>query len=545
MRAALVLGLLAAGCREPSQRSLDVCARGDRALLGAALAGGRIDVRVEVEGEVVAEGSVPADGPSRIDIDLPAGHAEVVLEGRDSGGEVVASGEGVLDGDGGCACLALAAQEAAVCGGIECAVVADRCRFDQNGLPAGRQTLTALAVADTWLDGTQPDAPHGDDPMLRVAVDATALVRFDLSALPAAATIEGATLTLARADGSTSRPVLDVIAAAWDPGTATWNDAPALEALGLPAQPGPTDTILYDVTDVVARWVGAAGENPALGVELSLASGSAAFHSADASSGQPVLRVDYNVEAMGVVPAGAFESGCPGICDPDEETGAADGCGCDEQPVHEVALSEFEIDRTEVTQAAYAACVMAGACSEPGAGADCMWDPSHRPNYPVACVTWTQARTYCEFAGKRLPTEAEWESAAAGSRAGRYPWGDAMPTCALARSYYCTPGDAAAAEADAVGRHPDGVSVEGAAELALDMAGNLFEWVGDRYDAAYYGSLAGAGEPAVDPAGPEAGDERVRRGGFYFSGEWLLRAGNRDHLAPSMRNDATGFRCAR
>jgi len=545
MRAALLFALLAAGCGDGSPRSLDVCARGDRALLAAALAGGRIDIRLEIEGEVVSEGSVPADGPSRIDIDLPAGRADVVVEGRDAGGELVASGEGELDADGGCACLALAPQEAAVCGGIECAVVADRCRFSQSGLPAARQTLTLVAEADTWLDEAQPDEPHGADPELRVAAGATALVRFDLTALPAAATIEGATLTLARADESTSRPTLDVVTAVWDPDTATWNQAPALDAVGLAAQPGATDTILYDLTDVVARWVGAAGQHPPHGVALSLASGSAAFHSADATSGHPVLRVDFSVDAMGVVPAATFTRGCPDTCDPDEETGAAAGCGCDEQPVHEVSLSEFEIDRTEVTQAAYAACVAAGACSAPSSTGECTWDPVERPNYPVACVTWQQARDYCAFADKRLPSEAEWERAASGSLAGRYPWGDGMPTCQLANSYYCTPGDAAAAAAAGVGRHPDGASVEGPAELGLDMAGNLFEWVADVYAPDYYGALADAGEPAVDPVGPEAGDERVRRGGFFFSGEWLLRVGNRDHLPPATAQVTTGFRCAR
>jgi len=535
-----------AACGDRSPRTLDLCARGDRALLAASLAGGRLDVSIAVEGEVVAEASIPVDDEaSRVDVDLPAGRAEVTVEGYDAGGELVASGAGLLEQAGGCACIAFAAQAAAVCGGVDCQVVADQCRFSTAGLPTGRQTLAVEPVADTWLEEGQPEQPHGGDVTLEVAAGAVALIRFDLTALPAGATVEGATLTLARADESTSRPTLDLVAAAWDPATATWSQAPAVDAAGLVASPGPTDTILYDLTDLVARWVSAAADHPNHGVALSLAAGSAMFDSADATGGAPILRIEYSVEAMGVLPAGVFERGCQDTCDPEEETGIADGCGCDEQPAHTVSLAEFEIDRVEVTEAAYAACVAAGACSAPASSEQCLWDPSARPNYPVTCVTWDQARAYCDFAGKRLPSEAEWERAAAGSLGGPYPWGSGMPTCELASSYYCHPGAPEEAAAEGVGRHPAGASREGPAEVSVDMAGNVFEWVADVYDPAHYGDLASAGEPAENPTGPEEGDERVRRGGFFFSGEWFLRAGNRDHLPAASTHVGTGFRCAR
>ncbi|HTM44352.1 MAG TPA: formylglycine-generating enzyme family protein, partial [Polyangiaceae bacterium] len=113
------------------------------------------------------------------------------------------------------------------------------------------------------------------------------------------------------------------------------------------------------------------------------------------------------------VAASDFSMGCDNT---------SDQCVDDELPQHPVTLSAFQIDRTEVTQDQYTACVVAGSCDVPS----CAWD-CELTNYPATCVSWSQAKTYCEWAQKRLPTEAEWEKAARGEQAAKYPWGNADP----------------------------------------------------------------------------------------------------------------------
>lgn len=215
------------------------------------------------------------------------------------------------------------------------------------------------------------------------------------------------------------------------------------------------------------------------------------------------------------VPSGEIEMGCDDAKDPQ--------CDSLEQPAHRVWISEFLIDRTEVTQAAYARCLAAGSCGAPR----CEWAPNERADEPVRCVTWAQARAYCAWAGKRLPSEAEWEKAARGSDGRRYPWGNAAPTCALASYVRCgvTPA--------AVGAHPSGASPYG----ALDMAGNVDEWVEDWYSTEYYRTC-----PARDPLGPSSGMQRVVRGGAYDP--WHMRSASRNAVAPDTSEALIGFRCA-
>jgi formylglycine-generating enzyme required for sulfatase activity len=217
-------------------------------------------------------------------------------------------------------------------------------------------------------------------------------------------------------------------------------------------------------------------------------------------------------DEMVVVPAGEFVYG--------DDQGEPD-----ERPVRRLALPAFAIDRTEVTVLAYSRCVAAGRCpalqAAKGAPAE--------PNLPVVGVSFSDASAYCAFAGKRLPTEAEWEKTARGPDGRRYPWGDAFD-CARG-NFGNFSGDGRCAEEGAPGRprpvgsYPSGASPYG----ALDLAGNVWEWVEGRYD---FGALSR----------PEL---RVLRGGGCCSMFGLPRASDRLALPGSYRDVDIGFRCAR
>jgi formylglycine-generating enzyme required for sulfatase activity len=226
------------------------------------------------------------------------------------------------------------------------------------------------------------------------------------------------------------------------------------------------------------------------------------------------------------VPAGSFSMGCH------PEDGACDAA---ESPYHEVAMSAFFIDRTETTQAEYGACVAAGACTPPlGRGPAC--DAPDRGAYPQTCVSWVQARAFCQWNGKDLPTEAQWEKAARGTDGRIYPWGNATPTCERSNHGGC------AAALDPADSHPLGASPYG----ALNMAGNAGEFVADWWDPAYYAAPAALGP---DPLGPASGvnDGFVLRGaGFGFSDAYN-RTSWRSGIGPKISGWASdyGFRCAR
>jgi sulfatase modifying factor 1 len=215
-------------------------------------------------------------------------------------------------------------------------------------------------------------------------------------------------------------------------------------------------------------------------------------------------------------------------------------CHRDESPRHEVRISRpFAMDRSEVTVGAYRRCVQAGKCAVPGSGSDNLnWGRSGREEHPVNMVSWKDAKAYCGWAGKRLPTEAEWEYAArsGGRKTGRFPWGDASATCDLA-VYGSMLGSN-----NGCGQHstsPICSKVAGNTEQGLcDMAGNVWEWVADA--SAPYSS-----EPAHDPVVAD-GKEHVLRGGSWFGNTPNgLRVSSRMGLVPTDRYDLTGFRCAR
>jgi eukaryotic-like serine/threonine-protein kinase len=212
----------------------------------------------------------------------------------------------------------------------------------------------------------------------------------------------------------------------------------------------------------------------------------------------------------------------------DSDTDAGD----EEKPQHLVHLRAYWMDRYEVTNAMYARCVRDGACQPPQQTGSkthaAYYDEPGYENYPVIFVSWNQAQTYCTWAGRRLPSEAEWEKAARGVDGQIYPWGDQSPTLGLA-NFGGLVGDTSRA-----GSYPDGASPYG----ILDMAGNVSEWVADWYDEDYYASSA-----YHNPSGPESGEFHVLRGGSWFNMGRTMRAAFRLWNYPDVHSDTIGFRC--
>jgi formylglycine-generating enzyme required for sulfatase activity len=247
----------------------------------------------------------------------------------------------------------------------------------------------------------------------------------------------------------------------------------------------------------------------------------------------PSIPDDVQVpEGMVFVPAGEFQMGC----DRDRNAGV---CNSGNMPLHTVYLDPYFIDRTEVTRGKYAQCIAAGACDEPQGWSRYDNEQTHG-NYPVTRVSWFNAVDYCTWAGKRLPTEAEWEKAARGSNDTRtYPWGDADPNCTLANSRY-PDGDrwgfcVSVSDPNKVGSYPAGASPYG----ALDMAGNVSEWVYDWLSANYYHE-----SEYSNPPGPTSGNAQVLRGGDYeCTWNWISVA-YRHSDYPTSSSVTVGFRCA-
>jgi formylglycine-generating enzyme required for sulfatase activity len=207
--------------------------------------------------------------------------------------------------------------------------------------------------------------------------------------------------------------------------------------------------------------------------------------------------------------------------------------GDDEQsPLREIYVDAFYLDTFEVTVARYAKFLQAtGSVRTPD-----QWDeadPERNADVPVVGVDWHDADAYCRWAGRRLPTDAEWEKAARGTDARTYPWGSDEPTDARARFGKTAPGPYQGGLA-AVGSHDAGKSPY----AVQDLAGNVSEWVMDWFADSFPRS------DVRNPKGPESGTGRVIRGGGWYDPGQRLKSALRFHANPEQRLDDMGFRCA-
>ncbi len=233
---------------------------------------------------------------------------------------------------------------------------------------------------------------------------------------------------------------------------------------------------------------------------------------------------------MAYVAEGEFQMGCypaPGVCEDDNEY------------LHGIWLDGYYIDNFEVTNAQYASCVEAGACTPPqsfnSSTHQSYYNNPAFADYPVLYSTWEDAQNYCLWRGKRLPTEAEWEKAARGVKDTRFfPWGDQSPDCTKANFYFLEENRPCMSDTTRVGSYPLGVSPYG----LMDIAGNVAEWVSDWYGADYYQS-----SPYVNPTGPSTGTEKVLRGGSWNTNWNLLQVTDRWPQDPGSEFYTVGFRC--
>lgn len=216
-----------------------------------------------------------------------------------------------------------------------------------------------------------------------------------------------------------------------------------------------------------------------------------------------------------LVPAGTFTMG-------DDES----------WPAHQLSVDAFYMDRFETTTARYAKFLEStGSENTPD-----FWDQvagKDSAEMPVVGVSWNEANAYCRWAGKRLPTEAEWEKAARGTDARLYPWGDAEPTRDHANfensSEQAYDGALSPAGTYAAGKSPFGVD---------DLAGNASEWVADWYSESYFI------DDVYNPRGPEEGEKKVIRGGGRYDPAFRLKVSFRMFASPDTRAEDIGFRCA-
>lgn len=224
--------------------------------------------------------------------------------------------------------------------------------------------------------------------------------------------------------------------------------------------------------------------------------------------------------AMVYVPAGEFTMG--------SENG-------NERPVHKVNLDSFWIDKTEITNAMYAKCTTDGDCEPPSSLRshirDSYYGNSNYDNYPVIYVDWNQAATYCKWAGRELPTEAEWEKAARGTDGRTYPWGESI-SCLVA-NYWSWSGSCVG-DTSEVGSYPDGASIYG----TMDMAGNVWEWVSSLYQPYPYDENDGREDLSA------SGSRALRGGAWYFNFGYSVHSALRYSSVPWRSLSYVGFRCA-
>jgi formylglycine-generating enzyme required for sulfatase activity len=230
-------------------------------------------------------------------------------------------------------------------------------------------------------------------------------------------------------------------------------------------------------------------------------------------------------------------------------------------PEHTVYLDSFYIDRHEVTNGQFASFLNAARPSEDKFGKRWQWvvlrsdlEFDERAGWwpteilyenggyvafegyeglPVISVSWEAASAYCAWAGKRLPTEAEWEKAARGGLKRKvFPWGNELPTVGMVYGRRWNDNQVPAPVGYVGNYYPNGYGL-------FDMAGNVWEWCSDWYGADYYKK-----SPRENPKGPDKGDAKVSRGGSWYNSAFSLRVALRNFTPPDALNDAFGFRCA-
>ena len=243
----------------------------------------------------------------------------------------------------------------------------------------------------------------------------------------------------------------------------------------------------------------------------------------------------------GLAPAKTDDSGAEMILVPSSSfLMGKDAGNADENPVHLVKLDDYYIDKYEVSNADYKACVEDLKCSLPKTTT--FYASILYRNHPIVFLSWDKAKDFCEWRDARLPTEAEWEKAARGTDTLNYPWGNIFDKRA---TNFC---DAECENAWAdqgvidkytmtapIGTYPDGQSPYD----IYDMAGNVSEWVADWYGEEYYQD-----SPIKNPLGPENGTYRVFRGGSWYDKKTDLYTFSRFFLRPEIAYNYIGFRCA-
>lgn len=211
----------------------------------------------------------------------------------------------------------------------------------------------------------------------------------------------------------------------------------------------------------------------------------------------------------------------------------------DEHPKHKVLVDAFYMDKFEVTVSRYEEFLRSTVRQR----RPDYWnsvDTGRHSNLPVVGVDWNDADAYCRWAGKRLPTEAEWEKAARGADGRTYPWGNEEPAASLAN--FGTFGKDTSARVKVYEQRLAPVDSHEAGRSPYDiynMAGNVWEWVADWYDDDYYRAHA-----SRNPTGPAQGEYKVFRGGSWANRPGELRSANRYRYPSSTRLQSLGFRCA-
>lgn len=203
-----------------------------------------------------------------------------------------------------------------------------------------------------------------------------------------------------------------------------------------------------------------------------------------------------------------------------------------EAPLRHIHVDAFYMDELEVTTGRFAEFMEAAGWRQTPDGWEELTLPAGR-DLPVAGVDWYAARAYCEWAGRRLPTEAEWEKAARGTDERRFPWGDLSPTLDHANFQNSSP-DAYDGGLQPVGTHRAGDSPYGIA----DMQGNVAEWVADWFAESFPSS------DTYNPRGPDSGEKKVIRGGGRYDPPDRLLVTMRYWASPDTRGEDIGFRCA-